>query len=72
MSTLTDLDAEEIFAKNKPERIIGATDSSGELLFLIQWEGVNKAQLVRSNSVRKHCPQLVSFNKKLKKKYSLN
>jgi len=42
-----------------PEKIIGAMDQDGELLFLIQWKNRNKAQLVASKLARKHCPQLV-------------
>lgn len=43
----------------QPEKIIGAMDQDGELLFLIQWKNRNKAQLVSSKMARKHCPQLV-------------
>lgn len=43
----------------QPEKIIGAMDQDGELLFLIQWKNRNKAQLVSSKIARKHCPQLV-------------
>lgn len=42
-----------------PEKIIGAMDQNGELLFLIQWKNRNKAQLVASKLARKNCPQLV-------------
>ncbi|XP_063700339.1 heterochromatin protein 1-like [Culicoides brevitarsis] len=42
-----------------PEKIIGATDQDGKLLFLVQWKGKNKAQLVESKIARKHCPDLV-------------
>ncbi|KFB38422.1 AGAP009444-PA-like protein [Anopheles sinensis] len=41
------------------ERILGATEADKELLFLIQWKGKDKAQLVKSKEARKYCPQLV-------------
>ncbi|KAK7603116.1 hypothetical protein V9T40_003115 [Parthenolecanium corni] len=43
----------------KPERIIGATDSSGELMFLMKWVGTDEADLVRSVDARQKCPQLI-------------
>ncbi|XP_065207212.1 chromobox protein homolog 5-like [Planococcus citri] len=43
----------------KPERIIGATDTSGELMFLMKWEGTDEADLVRSVDARTKCPQLI-------------
>lgn len=43
----------------KPERIIGATDTSGELMFLMKWEGTDEADLVRSKDARSKCPQLI-------------
>lgn len=43
----------------KPERIIGATDSSGELMFLMKWVGTEEADLVRSADARQKCPQLI-------------
>lgn len=43
----------------KPERIIGATDSSGELMFLMKWVGTDEADLVRSADARQKCPQLI-------------
>jgi len=43
----------------KPERIIGATDTSGELMFLMKWTGTDEADLVRSKEARQKCPQLI-------------
>lgn len=43
----------------EPEKIIGATDISGQLAFLVQWKNSNKAMLIPSKLARKHCPQLV-------------
>lgn len=43
----------------KPERIIGATDTSGELMFLMKWMGTEEADLVRSKDARQKCPQLI-------------
>uniref|UniRef100_A0A182Q176 Heterochromatin protein 1 n=1 Tax=Anopheles farauti TaxID=69004 RepID=A0A182Q176_9DIPT len=42
-----------------PEKILGATESNKELLFLIQWKDKDKAQLVTSKDARKYCPQLL-------------
>jgi len=42
-----------------PEKIIGATEVNGELAFLVQWKGSNKAQLIPSKLARARCPQLV-------------
>lgn len=43
----------------EPEKIIGATEVNGELAFLVQWKGGNKAQLIPSKLARIKCPQLV-------------
>uniref|UniRef100_A0A2M3ZC00 Heterochromatin protein 1 n=1 Tax=Anopheles braziliensis TaxID=58242 RepID=A0A2M3ZC00_9DIPT len=58
----TSVVAEEVSGFEKgytPEKILGATESNGKLLFLVQWKDKDKAQLVKSEEARKHCPQLV-------------
>jgi len=43
----------------EPEKIIGATDTNGELAFLIKWKNSNTDMFIPSKIARKHCPQLV-------------
>ena len=43
----------------KPRKILGASDTTGELMFLMQWEKFNRAGLVPAKEANIKCPQLV-------------
>lgn len=42
-----------------PEKIIGATDANGQLMFLLQWKNITEADLVLAQTANIMCPQIV-------------
>ncbi|XP_015367961.1 PREDICTED: chromobox protein homolog 3 [Diuraphis noxia] len=53
-------DASESEAPTKEaEKIIGATDSSGQLMFLLKWKGIEEADLISAKDANIMCPQIV-------------
>ncbi|XP_060860327.1 chromobox protein homolog 1-like [Metopolophium dirhodum] len=43
----------------KAEKIIGATDASGELMYLMKWEEIDDLDLISANNAKLECPQIV-------------
>lgn len=43
----------------EPEKILGADNQSGRLLFLMQWKGTSLTEFVAATEAKEKCPQLV-------------
>jgi len=58
-SEKSDVNENGVAAGKVPEKILGATDSSGQLKFLIKWRGVEEGDLIVANAAHIMCPQLL-------------
>ncbi|XP_060857090.1 chromobox protein homolog 5-like [Metopolophium dirhodum] len=54
-----DTDNDELPIMKIPERIMGATDASGQLIFLMKWRGVKELDLIPAKEANLKWPQIV-------------
>lgn len=43
----------------RPERIVGASEFTGRLMFLMKWAGEERASFVTNEWAKENCPQLL-------------
>ncbi|XP_044756207.1 chromobox protein homolog 1-like [Coccinella septempunctata] len=43
----------------EPDKIVGATDATGELMFLMMWKNCKEADLVAARVANARCPEIV-------------
>jgi len=59
MSEERENDGSDFEVTKEAEKIIGATDSSGQLMFLLKWKGIEEADLISAKDANEMCPQVV-------------